>query len=59
MQFLDNCLCLRGKYRRKGRLGGGLVVTGVFTFRAGAGYKIGHLTIKLEVFVVIKSNKII
>ena len=56
MQFLDSFLRLPGKYQRKGRPGGGL--TGVFTFKAGAGYKIGCMNTKLEVFII-KSNKII
>lgn len=36
---------------------GGLVITGVFTFKAGAGYKISCMNTKVEVFVI-KSKKI-
>lgn len=41
----------------KGDLVGGLVITGVFTFKAGAGFKIGCMNTKLDVFII-KSNKI-
>lgn len=36
---------------------GGLVITGVFTFKAGAGYKISCMNTKVEVFII-KSKKI-